>query len=176
MPGIPERYSIPAPPSPLTPRHKPTEVFLGEVMQRWDSPEVEFMNLYNFWFLNIPCHNYVQEFGLWSGKFATGINKSSGTGGKIPVVHLYLRFFDKILNDPNVIFMGLGEDDSMKKTWSKKSRYTVPLKGCPLRLKILSYHNLFTKTFPFTIPITRYSFYDFFNTSQQQPLHLEYST
>jgi hypothetical protein len=74
------------------------------------------MNLYNFWFLNIPCHNYVQEFGLWSGKFATGINKSSGTGGKIPVVHLYLRFFDKILNDPNVIFMGLGEDDSMKKT------------------------------------------------------------
>ncbi len=30
-------------------------------------------------------------------------------------------------NDPSVIFRGLGDGDSWKKTWSKKSRDTVPL-------------------------------------------------
>jgi hypothetical protein len=39
----------------------------------------------------------------------------------------YLReFCKKIWNDPNVIFRGLGED--VKKTWSKISSVTVPLK------------------------------------------------
>ncbi len=54
----------------------------------------------------------------------TGINNTSGTGGKftaggvalIPVVHLdlriFLRIFKKISNDPYVIFIGLEEDDS----------------------------------------------------------------
>jgi hypothetical protein len=54
-----------------------------------------------------------------SCKFATGINATSGTGGKIPVVQFDLRIsreFSKILNEPNVIFRGLGEVDSMKKT------------------------------------------------------------
>jgi hypothetical protein len=38
-----------------------------------------------------------------------------------------LRIFEKIVNNPNVIFRGLGEDNSWIKTWSKNSRYTVPL-------------------------------------------------
>ncbi len=37
------------------------------------------------------------------------------------------RIFEKIRNDPHVIFRGLGEGDSGKKTRSKKSRDTVPL-------------------------------------------------
>jgi hypothetical protein len=61
-----------------------------------------------------------------SGKFATGVvdtrNKfAAGVvdgGGKllIPVVQLHLRIslrmFGKYLNDPNIIFLGLGVDDS----------------------------------------------------------------
>jgi hypothetical protein len=38
------------------------------------------------------------------------------------------RILKKIWNDPYVIFRGLGEDDSWKKTWSKKPRDPVPLK------------------------------------------------
>jgi hypothetical protein len=53
--------------------------------------------------------------------------------------------------------------------WEKKR---LPL-HCAL---VLTYHNLFAKTFPFTIPITRSSFYDFFNTSRQHLLHLDYDT
>jgi hypothetical protein len=62
--------------------------------------------------------------------FATGVIDTGGkfavavvdTGGNfppvllIPVVHLHLqislRIFEKIPNEPNVIFGGLGEDDS----------------------------------------------------------------
>jgi hypothetical protein len=57
--------------------------------------------------------------------FATGVNDIGGifaagvvhTGGNLPpVVHLDLRIspqiFEKILNDPYVIFRGLGEGDS----------------------------------------------------------------
>ncbi len=48
------------------------------------------------------------------GKFAAGI---IDTGGNLPpVVHLDLRIspriLEKIRNDPNVIFRGLGEGDS----------------------------------------------------------------
>jgi hypothetical protein len=53
------------------------------------------------------------------GKFAAGV---VDTGGNfplvllIPMVHLHLqislRIFEKIRNEPNVIFGGLGEDDS----------------------------------------------------------------
>jgi hypothetical protein len=47
------------------------------------------------------------------------------------VMHLVLRISPRIseknLDDPNVIFRGLGKGDSWKKTWSKKSRDTVPL-------------------------------------------------
>ncbi len=43
----------------------------------------------------------------------------------IPVVHLYLRIspriFEKIQNDPTVIFRGLGEHDPWKKKWRKIS-------------------------------------------------------
>jgi hypothetical protein len=53
------------------------------------------------------------------GKFAFGINETSGTSGKnlpsvslIPVGHLDLRIspriFDKIRNDPTIIFRSLG--------------------------------------------------------------------
>ncbi len=49
----------------------------------------------------------------------------------IPVVHLDLRIspqiFEKFRNDLNVIIRGLGEGDSCKKTWNKKSCETVPL-------------------------------------------------
>ncbi len=51
------------------------------------------------------------------------------------MAHLDLRIspqiFEKIRNDPKVIFRGLGEDDSRKKTLSKKSRDTVPLTESP---------------------------------------------
>ncbi len=47
-----------------------------------------------------------------------------------PVVHLYLRIspriFEKIRNDPNVIFRGLGVGDSWKNL-KQKIRDTVPL-------------------------------------------------
>ncbi len=60
-----------------------------------------------------------------------------------PVVHLDLRIapwiFEKVRNDPNVIFRGLGEGDSWKKTWSKKSRDTVPLN--PIGNLLIIIHN-----------------------------------
>jgi hypothetical protein len=50
-----------------------------------------------------------------------------------PVANLELRItpriFKKIRNDPNGIIRGLGETDSRKKTRSKKSRDTVPLRS-----------------------------------------------
>ena len=50
----------------------------------------------------------------------------------IPVVHLDLQISQLILkriqNDPNAIIRGLGEDDSHKKTRSKKTRDIVSLK------------------------------------------------
>ncbi len=60
------------------------------------------------------------------GKFAAGV---VDTGGNLPpvlltpVVHLdlriSLRIFEKIRNDPTVIFRGLGEGDSRKKPEAK---------------------------------------------------------
>jgi hypothetical protein len=71
--------------------------------------------------------------------FATGVNDTGGkfaygvvdTGGALtPVVHLDLRIspriFEKIRNDPNVIFRGLGKVIH-EKTRSKKSCDTGPL-------------------------------------------------
>jgi hypothetical protein len=52
------------------------------------------------------------------GKFVTGINDTSGTGGKFTAGDIDTsgaqspQIFKKILNEPNVIFRGLGEDDS----------------------------------------------------------------
>jgi hypothetical protein len=53
------------------------------------------------------------------GKFAAGVVDTSGNFPPvllIPVVHLHLqislRIFEKNCNEPNVIFRGLGEDDS----------------------------------------------------------------
>ncbi len=68
------------------------------------------------------------------GKFAAGFVDNGGNLPPVsttPGVHLDLRIspriFEKIWNDPNVIIRGLGE-----KTWSKKSRDTVPLTfTCP---------------------------------------------
>jgi hypothetical protein len=59
----------------------------------------------------------------------------------IPVVHLDLRIspriFEKFRNDPNVIFRGLGEDDSSKKPEAKKSRDTIPLNvHCTIHIRI----------------------------------------
>ncbi len=49
-----------------------------------------------------------------------------------PVANLELRIspriFEKIWNGPNGILRGLEETDSYKKTTSRKSRDTVPLK------------------------------------------------
>jgi hypothetical protein len=53
------------------------------------------------------------------GKFAAGVVDTGGNFPPvllIPVVHLHLqislRIFEKIRNEPNDIFGGLGEDDS----------------------------------------------------------------
>ncbi len=43
-------------------------------------------------------------------------------------LHISPRIFEKIRNGPNGIIRGLGETDSRKKTRSKKSRDTVPLR------------------------------------------------
>ncbi len=69
--------------------------------------------------------------------FATGINDTSGIGGKFAagvvdtVVHLDLqispRIFEKNRNDPNTtIIRGLEEDDSRKKP-EAKNLVTLPL-------------------------------------------------
>ncbi len=59
------------------------------------------------------------------GKFATSINNTSGTGGKIcggvdiggaPWLANISAKFQKIRNDPNVIFMGWGKMFHEKKT------------------------------------------------------------
>ncbi len=61
----------------------------------------------------------------------------------IPVVHLDLRIspriFEKIRNDPTVIFRSLWEDDSWKKTWSKKSSDTFPLRTTSPFILLLGY-------------------------------------
>ncbi len=83
-----------------------------------------------------------------------------------PVVHLDLRIypqsFEKIWNDPSVIFRSLGEGDSWKKTWSKKSCDTVPLRkgskyiclqnlGSKLYLRKICLKNYFWKHLPSTM-------------------------
>ncbi len=85
-----------------------------------------------------------------------------------PVVHLDLRIspqiFDKIWNDPNVIFRGF-----MKKTLSKNSRDTVPLIPSPLFLLssfstfLLSFLFWPTCPFPFQVLIP----YDFHSALSQ---------
>ncbi len=54
-----------------------------------------------------------------SRKFATSV---IDTGGKLSLIlvvdldlQISLRIFEKIRNDPNIIFIGFGEDDSWKK-------------------------------------------------------------
>ncbi len=97
---------------------------------------------------NLPPVSTTQ--GELVAKFAGGV---IDTGGNLPpvsltpaanlppVVHLdlrkSLRIFEKIRNDPNVIFslQGLGGRWFMKKTWSKKSRDTVPLSITPAKSK-----------------------------------------
>jgi hypothetical protein len=64
------------------------------------------------------------------GIFATGFNNTSGTGCKICLrcigtgggpwlVNISAHFLKKVWNEPNVIFRGLGEDDSWKKPKAK---------------------------------------------------------
>ncbi len=72
------------------------------------------------------------------GKFATGINNSSSTKGKIyssvidTRVHIDLQIsrpiFEKFWNDPDVIFRCLGEDDSWKKNLKQKNLWRCPFK------------------------------------------------
>jgi hypothetical protein len=52
------------------------------------------------------------------GKFATGV---VGTSGALLCLDLRisLQIFEKIRNDPTVIFRGLGEEDSWKKPEAK---------------------------------------------------------
>ncbi len=77
--------------------------------------------------LSIPLDrfNFFRKFteifaaqGALSGKFAVGVVDTCGI--LPPVVHLDLRIspriFEKIQNDPDVIFRGLGEGDSLKIT------------------------------------------------------------
>ncbi len=79
--------------------------------------------------LLIPVAKFATGVVDTGGKFATGVVDTSSkfaavvvyNGGKLPpvslitVVHLHLRIspqiFDKIGNDSNIIFGGLGEDD-----------------------------------------------------------------
>ncbi len=94
-------------------------------------------------------------------KFASDVVETSGTGDKILVdtrgkcatsvigtsgapwlANISANFW-KIQNDPNIIFRGLVEADSWKKTWSKKSRGTAPLNEiyilhCMMHLSLLS--------------------------------------
>ncbi len=98
-------------------------------------------------FVPILCHRYQrhrwQKFSAGivdtGGKFSAGVNNTRVTGSKIchrchwhrvidtgsltPVVHIYLRIspriFEKIRNDPNVIFRGLGEGGSWNKLEAK---------------------------------------------------------
>jgi hypothetical protein len=58
-------------------------------------------------------------------KFATGVVDTSGA----PSLANISVNFRKNLNDSNVIFGGLGEDDSWKNLKQKKPHDTVPLKG-----------------------------------------------
>ncbi len=59
------------------------------------------------------------------GKFIAGINDTSGTGDKLTTGDIDTsgapspKIFEKILNEPNVIFRDLGEDDSGKKPEQK---------------------------------------------------------
>ncbi len=59
------------------------------------------------------------------GEFVAGINDISGTGGIFTAGDIDTsgapspKIFEKILNEPNVIFRGLGEDDSGKKPEQK---------------------------------------------------------
>ncbi len=63
----------------------------------------------------------------------------------IPVANLDLqmcvRIFTKNPNDPDIIFRGLGEDDSLKKNLNKKSCDTVPLPNAvsPVRACLNAY-------------------------------------
>jgi hypothetical protein len=68
-------------------------------------------------------HNYLLQLLLYM------YNNTGGTGGKFTTGGLlnrcctltceYLANFRKIRNDPNFIFMGLGEDDSWKRSEAK---------------------------------------------------------
>jgi hypothetical protein len=58
------------------------------------------------------------------GKFATVVVDTGGA----PWLAIIFSNFKKIWHDPNVIFRGLGGGEVIhQKTWSKKSRDTVPL-------------------------------------------------
>jgi hypothetical protein len=72
------------------------------------------------------------------GKFSAGVNDTSGKLAPvanlppvslIPVVHLRLRIFPRILKKirkgPIGIFEGLGEDDSLKKNLKAKNLVTL---------------------------------------------------
>ncbi len=86
------------------------------------------------------CSHYLPLVSLTGGKFAAGV---VGTGSNLPMVVPVAKFaagvFDaggalwlasvseNFQNDPKVIFRGFGEGVIHEKTWSKKSRDTVPL-------------------------------------------------
>ncbi len=61
--------------------------------------------------------------------FATGVNDTGGAPGAANIS----ANFQKIWNGPIGIIRGLGETDFNKKTRSKKSRDTVPLRKCNKR-------------------------------------------
>jgi hypothetical protein len=83
-----------------------------------------FLNTFKFTLRCQPSDIAAGIVDTSSGKFATGmINHTSGTGGKIchrcrsggaPSLANISANFRKFLNDPSVIFGGLGEDDSGK--------------------------------------------------------------
>jgi hypothetical protein len=83
-----------------------------------------------------PSEN-LPPVSLTPGKFATGV---VDTGSEPSLANIFASFWKKIRNDLHVIFEGLGEDDSWKKTWSKKSRDTVPLKTYNFQVSKFFFH------------------------------------
>ncbi len=78
----------------------------------------------------LPCcwKNNSQSFSLILWNYLLKNLENLPPVSLIPVVHLELRIFEKTRNDPNANFKGIGEEELRKKTWSKISHDTVPLK------------------------------------------------
>ncbi len=95
------------------------------------------------------------------GKWKKIFNLQNLPPSLIPVVHLDLRIspriFEKIWNDPNVIFRGLGEDDSWKKLKAKN------LVTCPFKKAGISDLNSVNVTLGVHCSWMHYSYFTIYN-------------